>query len=457
MTAAWLLADPRRASAELCPSVADFGGVPAFGMGSLILGEMQKYGGSQLLSLSAETRRQHIYAIGATGVGKSSLLRALAAQDFDAGGGVAVLDPHGDLAAALVDHIPRWRTDETVIFDPCDQARPPALNLLEPAAADERPLIAAGVVSIMRHIWRDSWGPRSEYIAYNGLAALLDHSAKRGGVSLIGLPRMFTDERFRARVIRDCCDTKVRAFWLDEFANYPERLQAEAVSPLQNKLGQLFNVPILRNVLAQATSTISFDEIINNRRIFIANLSKGRLGESPSSLLGSLLLTGFALAAMRRARLREEEREDFALYVDEFQNFAAVDTFAAVLSEARKYRLSLFLTHQYLRQLPPEMEHAVFGNVGTLISFRVAEADALTLARELTPYPPDTLRELGRGQAIVRTLLDGAPIEPFMLETRPDIARYYGRGANITAQSKQRYTREREEVEGKLQKWFAYK
>lgn len=423
-------------------------------MGSLFLGERECYGGRQDLFLEAETRRQHIYAIGATGVGKSSLLLSLAAQDFEAGRGAAVLDPHGDLADALIEYIPRARTDETVIFDPCDAARPPALNLLAPAPEEERPLIAAGVVSIMRHIWRESWGPRSEYIAYNGLAAILDHSAKRGGVSLIALPRLFIDEAYRERVVRDCTDPKVRAFWLDEFAGYPERLQAEAISPLQNKLGQLLNVPILRNVLSQATSTISFDEIINGRRIFIANLSKGRLGESPSSLLGSLLLIGFALATMRRARMREEEREDFGLFVDEFQNFAAVDTFAAVLSEARKYRLNLFLTHQYLRQLPPEMVHAVFGNVGTLISFRVAEEDALTLARELTPYPPGTLRELGRGQAIVRTLRSGTPTEPFIMRTCPEVACRHGRGANITAQSKQRYTRRREVVEAKLRRWF---
>lgn len=423
-------------------------------MGSLFLGERECYGGRQDLFLEVETRRQHIYAIGATGVGKSSLLLALAAQDFEAGRGAAVLDPHGDLANALLEHIPRARTDETVLFDPCDAARPPALNLLAPAPEEERPLIAAGVVSIMRHIWRESWGPRSEYLAYNGIAAILDHSAKRGGVSLIALPRLFTDEAYRARVVHDCTDPKVRAFWLDEFPGYPERLQAEAISPLQNKLGQLLNVPVLRNVLSQATSTISFDDILNNGRIFIANLSKGRLGESASSLLGSLLLTGFALATMRRARLREEERQDFGLFVDEFQNFAAVDTFAAVLSEARKYRLNFFLTHQYLRQLPPEMEHAVFGNVGTLISFRVAEEDAFTLARELTPYPPSALRELGRGKAIVRTLYAGTPCEPFMLHTCPEVVRYHGRGANIAAQSKQRYTRQREVVEMKLRRWF---
>lgn len=422
-------------------------------MGSLILGEYERAGRRLPLSLRIDDRRQHIYCVGQTGTGKTTLLTSLITQDIALGRGCALLDPHGDVAEALLDRIPRSRTDDTLYFNPADPEHVPALNLLEPAPQDERPLIAASVVATMRHVWRDSWGPRSEYIAYNGIAALLDHSARRGGISLLGLPRMFVDKQFRARVLRDTIDPKVRSMWEDEFEAWPDRLQQDAVAPLQNKLGQLLSVPAIRNVIGQATSTFSLDEVMNNRRIFIANLAKGRLGESPSSLLGSLLMTGFELAALRRQSIREEEREDFALFVDEFQNFAT-DSFASALSESRKFHLNLFLTHQYLNQVTEVVRSAIFGNVGTAICFRVGDEDAEALAGEFAPYAPGFLRELGRGETVMRVLRAGEPMEPMLVYTLPFAGSHHGRGRNIVVQSNMRYARRRDAVEQKIERWL---
>lgn len=419
----------------------------------VVLGDREGWGERFPCLLSVPDRRNHLYAIGATGVGKSTLLASLILQDIRVGRGCGILDPHGDLAEALLEVIPRHRTDDVVLFDPAHLAMPPAFNPLARVPTDERPLVAAGVVASIRHVFAASWGPRSEYILFCAVAALLDHGAKRGGASLMGVPRLFVDEAFRERVARDCLDAKVRSFWLDEFPRYPERLQSEAVAPLQNKLGQLLAVPALRNVLGQVTSTIEPGAILENNRIFIGNLAKGRLGEQPSFLLGSLVLGAFAHAAMGRASVAEEERRDFTLYIDEFQSFAAAEGFAAILSEARKYRFSLGLFHQYLAQLPEETAAAVLGNVGTLVCFRVGEDDARVLSRTMG-YSTETLANLDRGEAIVRLLRYGRTSDPTMLYTRPDQARPTGRGANIAAQSRMRYSRPREVVEGKIGRWL---
>jgi hypothetical protein len=422
-------------------------------MESIVLGERDGWGERFPLLLSLPDRRSHLYAIGQTGVGKSTLLKSLILQDIRAGRGCALLDPHGDLADELLNYIPRGRTDDVVLFEPAHLPHPPAFNPLATVPPDDRPLVAAGVVSAMRHVWASSWGPRSEYLLYCAVAALLDHGARRGGATLLGLPRLFVDTVYRQRVAHDCLDLRVRSFWLDEFPSYPERLQAEAVAPLQNKVGMLLSVPALRNVLSQVHSTIKPAAIMDDHRIFIANLSKGRLGEQPSFLLGSLLLTSFALAALGRANVPEEQRTDFILYIDEFQSFAASESFAAVLSEARKYRFSLALFHQYLAQLPELTREAVLGNVGTLICFRVGEEDAAHLSRTFG-YSTETLASLDRGEAVVRLLRCGRTSDPTMLYTRPPTIGQSGRRENVIAQSRMRYTRARAAVEGKIERWL---
>jgi len=403
--------------------------------------------------ISVADRRRHLYVIGKTGSGKSTLLRNLIVQDLEAGRGLMLLDPHGDLAEELLDYIPSWRTEDVVYLAPADLAYPIGFNVLQHAPPDDRPLIAASVVSTFRHIWRDSWGPRLEYVLYNTVAALLDFPPSRGGVSLLGVPRMFTDTDYRARVVKEIQDLRVRAFWTEEFAGYSSQFATEVVSPVQNKIGALLAAPAIRNMLGQATSTLDIADAMDNRRIIIANLSKGQLGEAATNLAGSLLVTAVQLAAMRRATLAEDDRVDFAIYLDEFHNFTT-DAFASILAEARKYRLSLVLGHQYLAQVTPAIRAAVFGNVGTLVSFQVGYDDAEALSGEFTPYGPDVLTGFHRGEIAVRTITGGTTSAPFLGSTIAGVGWSYASREKVIAQSRRRWGRRREEVEARLDRWM---
>jgi energy-coupling factor transporter ATP-binding protein EcfA2 len=402
--------------------------------------------------LSVADRRRHVYVIGKTGSGKSTLLRNLVVQDIAAGRGLMLLDPHGDLAEELLDYIPSWRTEDVIYVAPADLAHPVGFNLLEQVAPDDRPLVAASVVATFKHLWRDSWGPRLEYVLYNTIAALLDFPPSRGGVSLLGVPRMFTDPEYRARVVREIQDPRTRAFWTQEFESYPERFAAEVVSPIQNKVGALLAAPAVRNMLGQATSTLKIAEAMDQQRIVICNLSKGRLGEAATNLVGSLLVTAVQLAAMRRTAVPEEERVDFVAYLDEFHNFTT-DAFASILAEARKYRLSIVAGHQYLAQITPAVRAAVFGNVGTLISFQLGFDDAEELAGEFAPYVANSLTGLYRGEVCVRTVMGGTTGEPFFGKTIPEVGWSHASRAKVIGQSRRRWGRRREVVEGKLIRW----
>lgn len=408
------------------------------------------WGGEKPFGLWRVDRRQHLYAVGKTGTGKTTLLRNLIAQDIEAGHGVGVLDPHGDLAEELLDLIPPHRADDLVYFNPADLERPIGLNLLARVAPDRRPLAASCVVSIFKSIWRDSWGPRMEYILYNAAAALLDCE----GATLLGLQRMLVDDAYRASVARRAQDPIVRAFWLEEFARYDRKFMLEAVAPIQNKIGQLLASPAVRNILGQPRSRIGARFMMDNRRILIANLAKGKLGEDKSSLLGSILAAEFQLAAMTRADVPEASREDFHLYIDEFQNFTT-DAFISILSEARKYRLCLTLSHQYLGQLREGIASAVLGNAGSIVAFRVGSEDAETLARELGGvYAPRQLAELNNHEVCARLLDSGEPGEPFIGRTLPPWGLRHGRGERLAARSSEKYGRSREEIEGKLARWM---
>jgi hypothetical protein len=416
----------------------------------IVIGEREGWGQPQPFGISAGDQRQHIYVIGKTGSGKTTLLRNLIIQHIALGHGVGVIDPHGDLAEELLHHVPPWRADHLVYFNPGDLEFPVGLNVLANVALDHRHLVASGIVSAFKGIWRDSWGPRLEYILYNAVAALLDCK----NATLLGVNRMLTDDRFRARVVRQISDPFIREFWADEYANYDERFQREAIAPIQNKIGQFLLNPVVRNILGQVKTKVSIPFIMDNRRLFIANLSKGSLGHEKANLLGSLLTTQFQLAAMARSNRPEDQRTDFYLFIDEFQNFST-DAFASILAEARKYRSCLILSHQYIDQLPLPIRQAVFGNVGTLISFRVGYADAEVLEKEFgQAFPASAIADLNRYEAIVKLLEHGANREPFRAKMLPPLENRVGRKDKLIARSRERFAMKRAVIEAKLNRWM---
>src|SRR5882762_10077660 len=417
----------------------------------IIIGEREGWGGSQPFGISAADQRQHIYIIGKTGSGKTTLLRNLIIQHITLGHGVGLIDPHGDLAEELLDHIPPKRADQLVYFNPGDLEFPIGLNVLANVAPDNRHLVASGIVSAFKGIWRDSWGPRLEYILYNAVSALLDCR----NATLLGVNRILTDDQFRAKVIRQVKDPFIRAFWAEEYEGYDERFKREAIAPIQNMIGEFLLNPVVRNILGQVKTKVSIPFIMDNERLFIANLSKGNLGHEKANLLGSLLTTQFQLAAMARSNRLEEERRDFYLFIDEFQNFST-DAFASILAEARQYRSCLILSHQYIDQLPLPIRQAVFGNVGTLISFRVGYSDAEIMEKEFgKAFPATVLADLGRYEAIVKLLEDGANREPFRAKMLPPLENRIGRKAKLIARSRERFATPRVVIERKLNRWMA--
>lgn len=402
------------------------------------------YGGETPFEIGLSERRQHVYVIGQTGAGKSTLLRNLILQDIEAGRGVALIDPHGDLANDVLEQIPPHRTNDVVYFDPA--ARDPlAINLFR-ATGDNWHLVASGIVSAFKKIWANSWGTRMEYILYATLAALLQCD----NTSLLGVSRMLYDDRYRAWVVKQVKDPMVRSFWINEFANYERGFRQEVVSPIQNKVGQLFLSPSLRNALGQVGSKVNFRFIMDEQRIFIANLSKGLIGEAHSSLLGALLITGFEVAALSRADIPPHERRDFYLYADEFHHYAT-DSFASILSEARKYRLSLTLAHQYLGQLNEQISTAVFGNVGTFLAFRVSEADGAVLERQFGgAFRSEHFTGLDNFELCARTLSR----DPFRARSLEPLDVGRRRRRTVIRHSRRKYCTRGAVIEDRIDRWL---
>ncbi|MCA9123959.1 MAG: type IV secretion system DNA-binding domain-containing protein [Planctomycetaceae bacterium] len=368
---------------------------------------------NDMFGIRSDDRFRHIAILGKTGMGKSTLLESLIAADIKAGQGVALLDPHGDLAEQILTWVPRVRTNDICYFDAGDQAFPIAFNPLACRNVPERPLVASGIVSAFKKIYGDSWGPRLEYILRNALLALVDTPDS----SLASVLRLLSDARFRGQVVSRLTDPVVRGFWEQEFSNWRPQMQAEAIAPIQNKVGQFIAHPILREILGRPDSRIDIRQFMDESKVLIVNLSKGRIGEDASTLLGSLLVSQLQLAAMSQSDLPPEERTDFFAYVDEFQNFAT-ESFATILSEARKYRLSLTVANQYLAQLDDATLHALFGNVGTLLTFQVGAKDAELLAEQLGGnIEPSDLMSLPKFTAYARLLIDGLPSRPFSMQT----------------------------------------
>lgn len=417
----------------------------------IILGiRSDPWGGDRAFGISQGDRRQHVYVIGKSGTGKTTLLRNAILQDIEAGRGVGVIDPHGDLAVDILNHIPASRVKDVVYFDPSDSEYPIGFNLVARVPADKRHLVASGVVSVFRGIWPDSWGPRLEYILYASVAALLECQ----NVSLMGIPRMFWDEKYRDWVVKQVKDPMVRSFWLNEFARYDRKFIQEAVAPIQNKVGQLLMSPQLRNILGQVKNRVDARTIMDTGQIFIANLSKGKIGSDKANLCGALWVTQFQLAAMSRADVPESERRDFHLFVDEFQSFVS-DSFVSILSEARKYRLGLTLSNQYIDQLKPEIRNAVVGNVGSTIAFRVGHRDAEILEQEFgDAFTAHQFMSLSNGEVFAKLLTGGRDTEPFLAKTLPPQGDPQGRLRSIINWCRGRFSTPRDKVEAQLSAWL---
>jgi len=400
--------------------------------------------------IKQDDRRKHIYVIGKTGMGKSNMIENMAIQDIQKGHGVAYVDPHGDGAEKLLKFVPSDRINDVVYFNPADLDHPIAFNAIESVDPEYRHLIASGLIGVFKKIWADSWGPRLEYVLRNAILALLECP----GSTLLGIMRILVDKIYRKKVIAKINDPVVKSFWVEEFSKYPDRFAAEAVAPIQNKVGQFLSNPLIRNIVGQVKSSIDMREIMDNKKILILNLSKGRIGEDTSALLGAMIITKIQLAAMSRVDTPEEKRKDFYLYVDEFQNFAT-EAFANILSEARKYRLDLVLAHQYIAQMPEVVRDAVFGNVGTLVCFRVGAADAEFLEKEFEPvFTMNDLVNLDKYHIYLKLMIDGVASRAFSATTlQPFDAPEETHQEKIIKVSRERYAKDKKTIEEKITRW----
>lgn len=403
--------------------------------------------------IKTDDRRRHMYVIGKTGMGKSTLMENMIIQDIQAGRGVCVVDPHGELVEKVINFIPSHRVNDVVYFNPADLDFPIAFNVLEKVGLEQRHLVVSGLIGVFKKIWADSWGPRLEYVLHHAISALLEYP----GSTLLGIMRMLTDKAFRNRVVEKISDPVVRSFWIDEYSKYPDRFQAEAIAPIQNKVGRFLSSSLIRNMVGQVQSSFSMREIMDNKKILLLNLAKGRVGEDNSALLGAMLITKIQLAAMSRIDIPENERNDFYLYVDEFQNFAT-ESFSNILSEARKYRLNLIIAHQYIEQIEEDIAAAVFGNVGTIVSFRVGATDAEFLEKEFFPvFTQENLVNLPKFQVYLKLMIDGVASEAFSARTLPpvklDSTVPYDVKEKVIKVTRERYTKPRALVEEKITRW----
>ena len=401
--------------------------------------------------IKTDDRRRHMYLIGKTGMGKSTIQENMIVGDIRAGHGLAVVDPHGDLAEKIIEFIPPERVKDVVYFNPSDMDYPIAFNVLEQVEPHLRHLVASGLLGVFQKLWADSWGPRLEYILRNAILAILDFP----GSTLLGVVRMLSDKSYRKRVVSNIKDPVVKAFWEKEFASYADKFASEAVSPIQNKVGQFLSSSLMRNIIGQVKSSINIREIMDEGKILIMNLSKGRIGEDNSALLGAMMITKIQLAAMSRVDMPEKERKDFYLYIDEFQNFST-DSFANILSEARKYHLNLILAHQYIEQLSEKVKPAVFGNVGTMVSFRVGATDAEELAKEFAPvFTEEDLVNLPKYEMYLKLMIDGVASSPFSAKGLPPLTdeEKTNNVDQVIAYSREKYATNRLDVEEKILRW----
>lgn len=389
----------------------------------------------RVFAIKRPDRRRHIYVIGKTGTGKSTLLANMAINDLKNDEGICVIDPHGDLVETLLDFIPARRINDVIYFDPADTGKTVKINLFEGENLVHRELIASGIVSVFYKLYGYSWGPRLEYILRNALLTLLTAQSAR----LSDITRLLTDKKFRDKITENLEDPVLASFWKNEFDNLQDRLRNEAIAPILNKVGQFVSSPMIRNVVDAHKSSFSLEQAMNEGKIILVNLSQGKLGEDNATLIGAMLITKIQLAAMSRVYQEEETRKDFFLYVDEFQNFAT-QSFIKILSEARKYRLNLTLANQYIAQIPEEVQKAIFGNCGSMISFVMGAEDAALFSKEFNSmYSEIDLVSLSKHQVITKLTIDNVISHPFPAYTLPLAASSNQNRPKVLKVSKERY------------------
>lgn len=410
---------------------------------------------NQIFGIRRADRRQHCYVVGKTGTGKSTFLHNLIVQDITNGEGVCVVDPHGELVEGVLSKIPAERLDDVIYFDPSDPDSHIGFNVLEIPDPRYKHLVASGLMGIFTKIWANVWSARMEYILNNAILALLDTP----GTTLLGINRILVDKEYRQRIIENVRDPVVKAFWIHEYEEWRDQFRNEAIAPIQNKVGQFLSTALIRNIVGQERSTINIFDVMNKGKVLLLNLSKGKLGEDNSALLGGMLITKIQLSSMERVRIPEEERVDFYLYVDEFQNFAT-DSFANILSEARKYRLNLIIAHQYIGQLVTDtstkVRDAVFGNTGTMVMFRIGATDGEFLEKEFEPeFTIEDMVNLPNFNIYLKLMVGGITSRPFSAVTLPP---FKAPASTLEEQaiieySRRKYARPRTVVEGEIEKW----
>ncbi len=410
---------------------------------------------NQLFGIRRKDRRQHVYILGKSGTGKSVLMFNMIIQNIKNGDGVCVVDPHGELVEGVLSSIPAHRIKDVIYFNPADADHHIGFNVLELIDPQYKHLVASGLMGIFTKIWANAWSARMEYILNNCILALLDTP----GTTLLGIPRMLVDKDYRQKIISNLKDPVIKAFWIHEYEAWQDKFRNEAIAPIQNKVGQFLSTSIIRNVVGQSKSTINIFDTMNEGKIFLVNVSKGRIGEDNSALLGGMIITKIQLAAMERVRIPEENRKDFYLYVDEFQNFVT-DAFAGILSEARKYRLNLTVAHQYTAQLVVDkssaVRDAVFGNVGTMIVFRVGADDAEFLESEFDPeFTPQDIVNLPNYKIYLKLMIDGVTSRPFSAKTLPPMVKSGNKQIEeeVIKSSRALYCKSKEVVEREINNW----
>lgn len=422
------------------------------------IGKTNFRGKDRVFGIKTNDRRQHMYIIGKTGTGKTTLLLNMVLQDIRAGRGVGIIDPHGEFVETVLGQIPPARINDVVYFNPIDADYPIGFNVLEVTDSKYKHLVVSDLLGIFTKIWANVWSARMEYILQNCIMALLDTP----GTTLLGIPRILVDKDYRQKIVANVKDPVVRSFWVHEYNEWRDQFRNEAIVPIQNKVNQFLNTSFIRNIVGQPKSTLNIPDIMNSRKILLVNVSKGRIGEDNSALLGAMIITKIQLASMERVRIPEEDRQDFYLYVDEFQNFAT-DSFAGILSEARKYRLNLIIAHQYVGQLVTDVStkvrDAVFGNAGTMIVFRVGAPDGEFLKQEFAPeFMPQDLINLPNYNVYIKLMVDGVTSRPFSATTLPPLK--FEQDPSIKEKiirvSRERYASPRQEVEEKIARWSGF-
>src|SRR3989344_143485 len=400
--------------------------------------------------IKMDDRRRHMYIIGKTGMGKSELLKNIAIQDIRDGRGLAFVDPHGDPVEDLLDYIPAERVKDVIYINPADLEYPIAFNVMESVDPDKRHLVADGIMAVFKKLWIDLWSARMEYILNYTILALLEVPDS----TLLGINRMMAEKDYRKWVVAQVKDPEVKAFWTQEFEKWDPKYRMDATAAIQNKIGQFVSNVVIRNIVGQKKSSFEWRQAMDEQKILLINISKGRVGEDASRLLGGLLITKIQIAAMSRVDIPRAERKDFVLIVDAFQNFATA-SFANILSEARKFNLSLVVAHQYVAQMEEEVRDAVFGNVGTIVAFHVGAEDAELLEKEMTPeFMAQDIVNLGKREIYLKLMIDGLASKAFSamtMDTLPPLEP--STRQEVISYSRQTYGRNRQEVEQAITHW----